>query len=75
MDFTTISAIVGPIGTILAAGSYVIRLEGRQNTLTTLVAEREKFQDLQHQDTKDRLDRIEGKVDKVVDALIGVHHG
>ena len=75
MDWTTLSAAVGPVGTVLAAGAYVIRLEGKTNKLAQMVEDRDNFQDAQHKGTTDRLDRIETKVDKVVDVLMEIKHG
>ena len=55
MDLTTFSAMVGPIGTVLAAGGYVFRLEGKLKVHTQMLKDRD-----------DRLERIENKVDMLV---------
>ena len=42
----------------------VVRLEGRLNGHDTLFGEREKAGDERHEDLKDRLERIERKLDE-----------
>ena len=55
------------MATILAgvgAVVEVVRLEGRLNGHDTLFGEREKAGDERHEDLKDRLERIERKLDE-----------
>ena len=58
-------------GTLIAIGLAaigaiveVVRLEGRLNGHDTLFVEREKASDERHEDLKDRLERIERKLDE-----------
>ena len=58
-------------GTLIAIGLAaigaiveVVRLEGRLNAHDTLFGEREKAGDERHEDLKDRLERIERKLDE-----------
>ena len=58
-------------GTLIAIGLAaigaiveVVRLEGRINSHDTLFVEREKASDERHEELKDRLERIEHKLDE-----------
>ena len=61
MDYGILLALVfAGIGAVVE----VVRLEGRLNGHDTLFVEREKASDERHDDLKDRLERIERKLDE-----------
>ncbi len=69
MDFPTLLGTVGPIGTVLAAGGYVFRLESQLKVHNQMLKDRDA-----------RLERIEDKLDRVVELVVDdrnrkVRHG
>ena len=67
MDFTLLGIGASLCGTIATAASgvvWAVRQEGRINAHDQLFVTREKVADERHEDLKERLERIERKLDK-----------
>lgn len=63
-----LGVMIAGAGAGVGAIVWFVRLEGRINGHDTLFTEREKLSESQHEELKDRLVRIEAKLDKLNDS-------